>query len=430
MTDLTYTANINNNDMLIPKEIINLISSHLTIPELARFKQACQLFNHAEPQVYFLQPFYNRLHNLDKTLPAILTQENSTIELKKAFEKIKDRQNQEIVFLNNKYPLQFRDNLNSLLNSSSDTIQHLEKRSLLLDNLNIEIISKKIATKRHRELDLSFSITRLIITEDNIDTFRSLKSLNCSYTLLIALNVQDCTRLRNLRCMHTPLTSLNLQNHPTLRDLRCDNNQLTSLNLQNCTALQQVSCQKNKLITLNLQGCATLYTLYCCRNLLTSLSLQDSPRLGTLYCNDNPLITLNLEGCARLKELECNSDQLISLNAKDASQVTHDKYFSLEEKLLFTALSCAAWSERSEIIEKLGKRYNALNCFNYDCFYDVGVISSQTANSIYDNFYAKLAKVSSFLPSFSRMTQEDKQKREHENIEPKTKKLKTNPVTF
>lgn len=360
----------------LPIEIITLTVQNLTMAELARFKKVCRLFNNIGSDAKFLKPLYDRLYTLDKTLPAGLNPENASFEFKMAFEKVRDRQSQEMEYA----ACHIKNNQTKIhkdMTSSGKTIKQLEKKNALLNEWNISRIQDAINKQPGTQLDLySCGLTRLIITKENTEYFNKLTILNCN---------------------HNQITSLNLQGCPALQALYCANNQITSLNLENCRKLRWLDCQNNQITNLNLQGCAAL---------------------DSLYCSNNKIMSLNLEG---------------------ASPAIQAKYSALEETLLFKQLGSTAFSERAKIIKSLGVRYTALNCLKHGCFYEAAMISYQAAPSaVYNGFWSAVNQGSSFLTSFSSRrvqnveglneTPEQKRKREEDNHteDPKYKKPKPN----
>ena len=141
-------------------------------------------------------------------------------------------------------------------------------------------------------------------------------SLNCSYNMLTALNVQGLTALQSLECYNNQLTELNVQGCTSLQGLSCGNNQLTELNVQGLTALQSLACRDNQLTELNVQGLTALQELYCGVNNLTELNVQDLTKLRSFSCVGNNLIELNVQGCVALQFLNCSSNKLTALNVQ------------------------------------------------------------------------------------------------------------------
>lgn len=313
MTDLSKTP--------LTSEIICLIGRYLRLPELARFKQTCHLFNEIGSGVKFLQPLYYPLSRLDCTLPPLLTSDNAALEFEHALEKVKSRQHLEMVFLSQNHSKKYGATLKCYLAISSNAIEQLEERNALIISLNAEIIQEVINHHRGTELDLSgHNITRLIITKQNANYFRNLTLLYCNKTNpLITLNLEGCVALNWLYCDNSLLVRLNLQNCKRLQTLYCDHNPLTRLNLQGARMIQKVYCNNNTLSTLSLEGCTELEQLYCSHNsFLKILNLKGCKSLHTVYCNNNGLTTLNLRGCIGLKRLHCNNNTLLTtLNLQD-----------------------------------------------------------------------------------------------------------------
>ena len=76
MTDTTAATNTT---LWLPEDVWTLIASFLDNNDLARFRQVRPLFNRIGSHAMVLQPLYNRLYAMDKTLPAVLPQEGAAL---------------------------------------------------------------------------------------------------------------------------------------------------------------------------------------------------------------------------------------------------------------------------------------------------------------------------------------------------------------
>lgn len=190
MTDTTW----------FPNDIWTYIASYLDNKDLANFRQICNITQFVGSHVVILQPLYNRLYALDKTLPAVLPQDNSLLVFKEAFLKIHARQQEEMAHLQEHYPelTSKPEYADVFAQNTSVTLASLEAKNAALDKINNEIMKK---------FDMN------------------------------------------------GLTNLNLQGVEGLQSLSCNNNNsLTTLDLQGLEALQFLSFDNNPLIDSDLTG--------------------------------------------------------------------------------------------------------------------------------------------------------------------------------
>ena len=352
MTDNTTTQD---KGLWLPRETWTVIASFLDHDDLVIFEWLCKLTQSVS--IAAMQPLYNRLYAIDKTLPTLLPQEGAPFAFKKAFEKVQAKQQSEIIYLTQhhlarmakpEYGQVFQER-------TTASLQSLEARNVALDKINIEIIKTRIhVNNSHLYLD-RLGITRLCVAlfqeEEYIHFWQNLTHLNC---------------------IDNKITELNLQEMPNIQQLWCNNNQLTTLKVQG-QALWFLNCQYNKLTTLNVQGLSALQEL---------------------FCQLNPLMDLNLTG--------------VHPDVKN-------KYAELERKLLFKQLSQADSAEaRQVIIDRLGANYTHEKCMHYCPDYAETVFASDSANNA-------LSQTPAFLPSFEAANTAPEKaclKRKHDEEEP------------
>ena len=292
-------------DSCLPTEVWDLIASFLDEHELAQFKQVCLLFNIIGSDARMLQPLYNRLRAIDNTLPADLqtaaTQAGKSplTFLKKAFEKIQAKLQQEIAYLTQHHPAMMAkiEYAEVRQQNISVSLKSLEANNAVLDTINSAIVTTHININT-TELNLNNAkITRLPVAlfqaAGYANFWQNLTHLSGRRNKLTALNLQGLVALQTLWCDENQLTTLNLQGPIALQSLWCTNNQLTALNLQGLVALRELSCHNNQLTALNLQGLTALQYLWCGNNQLTALNLQGLA-LQMLSCQKNPFTDLNL----------------------------------------------------------------------------------------------------------------------------------------
>ena len=171
-----------------------------------------------------------------------------------------------------------------------------------------------------------------------IEYFTALRSLNCGYNQLTALDVSKNTTLTKLYCKNNQLTVLDVSKNTALTYLRCNRNQLTSLDVSKNTALTKLYCSTNQLTSLDVSKNTALTKLDCYNNQLTSLDVSKNTALTGLNCGYNQLTALDVSkntaltwlGCAgnqltaldvskntALTELDCNKNQLTSLDVSN-----------------------------------------------------------------------------------------------------------------
>ena len=215
MTDTTATTN--NPTLWLPLEIWAMIVNLLSPDELMALSLVCKTFHRAVTDDVMLQPLYNRLYALDKTLSATLPRQGAALTFKRAFEKIQARQQEEIAYLTQHHPALMAkpEYVQALHQNSSVSLKSLEAKNTILDAINREIITSKIIDINSTELDLNQArITRLPVTlfqaEGYVNFWKNLTELDCDNNQLTALNVQGLVALQTLYCDNNSLTDLNL----------------------------------------------------------------------------------------------------------------------------------------------------------------------------------------------------------------------------
>ena len=385
MTDTTATTNT---ILWLPEDVWGLIASFLDDDDLARFRQVRKLFDNIGSHSMVLQPLYNRLYAMDKTLPAALPEDGTVLAFNQAFKKIQARQQEEIAYLTQDHPAVMAkpEYVQALQENSSVSLKSLEAKNSLLDAMNSEIITAKIIDINSTRLDLrQTGITRLPVTlfqvEGYVNFWKKLITLNCSFNQLTALNAQGLVALQRLDCAYNQLTALNVQGLAALQILSCSYNQLTELNVQGLVGLQELWCTNNQLTELNVQGLVALQSLNCCKNQLTELNLQGLVALQILYCDKNPLTDLNLTG---------------------VSAAVKNKFAEQERSLLFKRLSTSDSAQvRQTIIARLGADYTYKNCLYYCPVYAAKLFISDSVNQVYNLASSALSQFSAYLPSSS-----------------------------
>ena len=137
-----------------------------------------------------------------------------------------------------------------------------------------------------------------------IEYFTALRSLNCGYNQLTALDVSKNTTLTKLYCKNNQLTVLDVSKNTALTYLRCNRNQLTSLDVSKNTALTKLDCYNNQLTSLDVSKNTALTDLDCHKNQLTSLDVSKNTALTDLDCGNNQLTSLDLSN-TNMDDLDC-----------------------------------------------------------------------------------------------------------------------------
>lgn len=247
----------------LPEELWALIAGFLDLDNdsLAKFKLICKTTYSASHQAMILQPLYNRLYALDKTLPPILPKIEADVfaAFKEAFLKIQKSQEEEINYLKKHHAqiIRLKSKYTSVFQYNKPTsLTSLKARDAILDELNSDIITTKI----HIQLtDLSLNnicITRLPITlfekQGYLDFWKNLARLDCTGNQLTSLDVRKLEALKELYCGENRLVILNVKNLKLLETLDCHANNITELNLEGLSKLQQLIWLDNPLVDLNL----------------------------------------------------------------------------------------------------------------------------------------------------------------------------------
>ena len=418
----------------LPTDVWGLIASLLDNDELARFRQVCKLFYSIGSQAMVLQPIYNRLFAIDKTLPADLQAAAEQADktpfafLKDTFEKMQAGQQQEIAYLTKHHAVRMAAPAHAavLQQNTSVTLKSLEAKHALLDTVNSEIVTTRINVNITFLYLYDVYITRLPVTlftaagyahfwqnltylycsnnqltAMDVTGLAALQRLSCNNNQLTALNVQGLVALQHLDCNSNQLTALNVQGLAALQDFDCNSNQLTALNVQGLVALQRLVCHSNQLTALNVQGLVALQCLCCNNNQLTEMNVQGLVALQWLYCNNNQLTELNVQGLVTLQDLVCFLNPLTDLNLTGVSAVVKSRFSGLERSLLFKRLSASdSVQVRQEIIARLGADYTYINCLYYCPVYAAKLFISDSSSQVYHLASSALSQLAAYLPSF------------------------------
>lgn len=362
MTDFTHIYN--HNDML------SVMADYLSPSDLASLRLVCQTLKNKISAAVILQPLYNKLYDIDKTLPAQINPTNAFLNFKQAFEKIRTMQQEEITF--------FKKQGIDFPNISENSIEVLQQTDALINQINIDKINKAIDNALEEDALMLFraGITRFIVPEDKKLYFTKIKKLYCDGNQLAVLSLEDCIALEEVYCSNNRIKILSFNQHARIRVLNCSQNLLRALNFKGFSHLEDLECSFNECRILNLENCTKLESVYCreSNEFLKTLNLFDCAKLNSLHIGNGIIDSL----------------QVVELNIQGTSQMIQNRFANKMEALLFSQLDSLAYFERGDIIQSLGDRYNIGNCLKYGCFYDAGLI----ANSV-----LQWEKLNLFLPS-------------------------------
>ncbi|MGI6369361.1 MAG: C10 family peptidase [Candidatus Kapaibacterium sp.] len=158
----------------------------------------------------------------------------------------------------------------------------------------------------------------------NLDLSKNLEltSLKCNNNLLADLDVSNNVNLETLHCSDNQLNNLDISNSIELTSLKCNHNQLTNLDVSKNIKLKELHCFNNQLRNLDVSKSINLIQLCCFDNQLTNLDLSKNIKLEALYCYKNQLTNLDMSSNIKLKELYCENNQITSLDISPLTSLT------------------------------------------------------------------------------------------------------------
>ncbi len=149
-----------------------------------------------------------------------------------------------------------------------------------------------------KEIDLSGMVNLREVNFDNspnLDKFdvsgcANLKKMDCSYNILIDLNIYGCVNLDLIRCYNTSLTKFQVLDFPKLRYLFIPNNLILNLIITNLPELWRVQLNGNQLTSLDLSNFTKLDQLWVSDNKLASLNIRNNNNtlITSFKANNNP----------------------------------------------------------------------------------------------------------------------------------------------
>ena len=305
----------------LPLDVWALIANKLPPVELNHFIRAVKLFRSAGTQLAILKEacnaLYPRLCALDPSLETKLKPENFVEEYKVAFNKIRDRQEEEIAYLTENYPAIVAPILAQPgLHPNPTPLQFLEDRNRKLDDINIAIITPLIQPNE-TELNLrGLGITRLpqrLLTDPAHQAyFQQLTEINCNQNNIHSLIIKNLPQLSSLKCKKSELYHLLIDNLPELMEFDCSNNNLTGkLDLTAFKELNNIVIYINRLTHLDVQG-LHFQGLFCQDNKLEEL-IVDSSAVENIIARNNKLKTIIVTDISELPNaVTLESDQFES----------------------------------------------------------------------------------------------------------------------
>ena len=243
----------------------------------------------------------------------------------------------------------FRDWVKTNITSGSDTLT----ATMIANTKDINVNSKQIA-------DLT-----------GIEYFTALKTLDCGYNQLTALDVSKNMLLEGLSCFNNQLATLDVSNNTSLTTLWCSNNQLTTLDVSNNTALTKLICSASQLTTLDVGKNIKLTILWCSNNQLTTLDVSNNTALLGLWCEANKLTTLDVSKNTALQALVCDINQLTALD------------LSKQSATIDTVLNDEIQQAPAYIAKQVGNKY-VVNLKQNDTKLNTAKIVNLVSNGTYD----------------------------------------------
>lgn len=292
----------------LPEDIIQFIANkYFTLPEFIPLILLNRAFNQALSSKDFLSSLYSNLRLLNKSLPPTFSSEKAMFDVQMAFKKVKERQVEEIAFLDLSYHLPdniHRPQIVELLATPNQTIPQMLFRDALLNNLNRCIVDLVVFQNEEIEELTLTGITRFVYSEENANYLKNIKYLTFVDSSIDTLNLENFTEVQELRCREIKLIVVNVSGCLNLKELICDKNKIVNLNTGGCNALEKIRCEENQMSDLDLSGRVALKGVHCEGNQLVNFNAQDCQQLAWLHIDRNPkLNSLNLQGDSRLNRV-------------------------------------------------------------------------------------------------------------------------------
>lgn len=146
----------------------------------------------------------------------------------------------------------------------------------------------------------------------------NLKTINCSYNSIDAINVSSNDKLEHLNCSFNQLDSVNVSYNPNLKYLNISYNFLDYINLLSNSSLIEFNCSNNKISqSLNLSGNSSLEKLNCSFNQLNELNLSQTPNLKELDCSYNGVSGfqyIDFSAIDTLEKVNCEGNNISTIN--------------------------------------------------------------------------------------------------------------------
>jgi gliding motility-associated-like protein len=133
--------------------------------------------------------------------------------------------------------------------------------------------------------------------------------------------IQSFLSLKTLECGQNLLTSIDISKNTFLEYLDCSQNKLTTLDVSKNIKLTKLTCTSNLLTNLDVSKNSALIVIYCNGNLLTNIDVSKNAMLLSLFCDVNYLINLDLSNNKTLVGLNCSYNNLTNLNLKNGNNI-------------------------------------------------------------------------------------------------------------
>jgi Leucine-rich repeat (LRR) protein len=118
-----------------------------------------------------------------------------------------------------------------------------------------------------------------------LEAFSKLTTLDCSFNLLTAINVESNVLIQQLYCEGNQLSTLSLTKNIKLQHLSCHSNDLRWLDLRRNVELREIYCQENQLNSLDLRNGQN--------HLITGFNATENPPLRCITVDDEEFANNN-----------------------------------------------------------------------------------------------------------------------------------------
>ncbi|MCI8307833.1 MAG: hypothetical protein HFH14_07270 [Lachnospiraceae bacterium] len=156
-----------------------------------------------------------------------------------------------------------------------------------------------------------------------IETFTSLKTLNCGGNELASIDVKANTQMESLDASNNKLTSLDVSANKSLRTLSVDGNMMQSINLDYNPALETLDVSKNELMSMDITKCTRLVSLSASNNQLASIDMSKNGQLATVNLAGNRLTSIDVSANTLVSTLNISDNKIVLLDVSANSALLY-----------------------------------------------------------------------------------------------------------